>query len=263
MRLLTPWILMIFICWIAPPAAALADEIILKSGEKFKSERIWKENGKIRFNMHGLVVSVSPEDVVRIIHSQPAGETQHLKKRAAIQPQKAKKENPGGNENRPAGNVRPPGAPARSENLRDQSKSPRVRGIGIDGVNWQMRPTEIPGIEKIKTDPDYGGIDLYARSEGNLKMGQALLDGLVFGFWQNRLYTITIWVDGKPAYKRLQQAVFHRYGNGRKNKSGLERFIWLEDSTDRLLEFDTKLNTGLFWMRSRELDRHIKQRYPD
>lgn len=33
-------------------------------------------------------------------------------------------------------------------------------------------------------------------------------------------------------------------------------------TTDRMLEFDVKLNISFFWIRSRESDSHIKKMYP-
>ena len=137
------------------------------------------------------------------------------------------------------------------------------KGIGFDGLAWQMKPHEIPGIKKLKTDPAYGGIDQYWRTDGNLSWGKTTLDGLIFGFWRDRLYSIMIWVNGKPAYGRLQQAAFQYYGQGHKNLQGLERYVWLDETTDRMLEFDPKSNTGIFWMRSRALDSQIKQLYPE
>ncbi len=265
MRILTPYIIAIALCAPLHPLVCPADEIVLNSGERFSSDKIWNENGKVRFNMHGLIVSVDPADVVSIIRDNPAAAPQApVRQTAPILPAAPthRKHPPAGKH----GPVEPASIKAKAAKSPTQptaAQSPRVRGIGIDGIEWQMRPSEIQGLEKIKTDPAYGGLDQYARSEGSLRMGDALLDGLVFGFWQQRLYTITIWVDGKPAYERLQRAVFHRYGKGQKNKAGLERYIWLEQATDRLLEFDNKLNTGIFWMRSRDLDRHVKQRYPE
>ncbi len=261
MRTLTSYIKAILLCCALWPPVCHADEIVLNSGERFTSDRVWKENGKIRFNMHGLVVSVNPADVVSIIRDTPVAPQPPIKKPVTIPSATPTPTIPAGKQqaaktaSKTSRTKKPPPEKA--------LQSPRVKGIGIDGVEWQMQPTAIPGIEKIKTDPAYGGIDQYSRSEGHLRMGDALLDGLVFGFWQRRLYTITIWVDGKPGYERLQQAVFHRYGKGRKNKAGLERYVWVEDTTDRLLEFDDELNTGIFWMRSRELDQHVKRRYPD
>ncbi len=246
-------LLAILYCW-WPWRPCLADEIVLDSGERFSSDRIWKENGKIRFNMHGLVVSVNPDEVTNIIRDTAS--------RTTPSPSRGEEANSPSTP-APQGTIQGQSSPAAHRSPPQAGKQAVVGGIGIDGIRWQMRPDEIPGIEKIKTDPAYGGIEQYSRPEGRLRLGEALLNGLVFGFWRNRLYTITIWVDGKPAYERLRRAVFQRYGTGRPNKSGLERHVWLEKTTDRLLEFDTDLNTGLFWMRSRDLDLAVKQRYPE
>jgi hypothetical protein len=107
----------------------------------------------------------------------------------------------------------------------------------------------------------YGGIDQYYRENDTMNLGQAVLDGKVYGFWRNSLYMVTMWVEGPPAYKRLRKAVFDHYGRGIKNSDGLERYIWDDPATDRMLEYDEQLNTGLFWMRSRSLHHKIKNLY--
>jgi hypothetical protein len=56
--------------------------------------------------------------------------------------------------------------------------------------------------------------------------------------------------------------VADRYGEGRKSTRRPDRYIWLEPGTDRMLEFDVGSNTGIFWMRSRDLDELVKRRYP-
>lgn len=262
--------LLVLIAWLLP-WSAVADDILLNTGERFTSEKIWEESGKIRFNMHGLVVSVDKADVVAVIRgNHPA--------QPAVNPTEESLPAPGGVESppstipqkpapapqplqRPKALARP--EPANPERPAQPGGQLKVEGIGIDGIHWQMKPSQIPGIEKHNTDPAFGGIDQYWRPEGNLRLGNVFLDGLIFGFWQNRLYTIMIWVDGHPAYERLHQAVMERYGRGKKSAKGLERYMWLEKGTDRLLEFDETSNTGILWMRSRELDRYVKQRYPE
>ena len=240
---------------------ASADEVVLTSGERFTSSKVWEENGKIFFDLQGLAVSVSPADVATIIHST---DTSPLPAVTAAQPTQS------GQEALPPQLVQPspekpePSVmPGKSSDRDPSARKPKARGIGLDGLAWQMKPNEISGITKLNTDPSYGGIDQYGWPAGNLTLGDVLLDGLVFGFWQNRLYSIMCWVDGHPGYMRLQQAVFDRYGPGHKNKNGLERYVWLDDTTHRMLEFDSKLNTGIFWMRSSSLDRQIKQLYPE
>ena len=51
--------------------------------------------------------------------------------------------------------------------------------------------------------------------------------------------------------------------SGQPSASGQERYVWEDSDTDRLLEFDKQLNTGIFWMRSRRLDVEIKRLYPE
>jgi hypothetical protein len=237
----------------------VADEVILKSGERFISSKVWEEDGKILFDMQGLIVNVNKGEVAAVVHG-----THPAEPLAALPGQSVPgRRNPSSPALDPLPAEKPvlPGLPA-SPVDGGQNREPKIRGIGLDGLTWQMHPNEINGIAKLGTDPSYGGIDQYNRPGGSLTLGDAQLDGLVFGFWQNRLYTILIWVEGKPSYTRLRRAVFERYGSGRRSEQGLDRYIWIEDATDRMLEFDQQRNAGIFWMRSRELDTQIKRLYP-
>ena len=238
--------------------------MILTSGERFSSSKIWEEGDKLRFDMQGLIVSVNKEDVAEVIRGSTSAVVPGARQAAAAPPHQVRPSTPAV---RPAD--RPHKAPTQKalsdESAISDSPAPRtaLRGIGINGLAWHMKPEQIAGIEKINRDPAYGGIDQYWRPGESLALGQASLDGLILGFWQNRLYSIMLWVDGKPAYSRLQHAVFDRYGEGHKNPQGLERYIWSDQTTDRMLEFDPKLNTGIFWMRSKDLDQQIKTLYPE
>jgi hypothetical protein len=239
---------------------AVADEVILTTGEHFTSSKVWEEDGKILFDMQGLIVHVNKNDVVAIKRGTSPAESPIVPATPApIDPQPAI---PPVLDPSPPEKSASPGKSAAAADQESHDPKPIVRGIGIDGLAWQMRPNEISGVAKLGTDPSYGGIDEYWRPAGNLTFGSVLLDGLVFGFWQNRLYTIVIWVNGKPGYSRLQQAVFERYGSGRKSEKGVERYIWLDDTTDRMLEFDQDRNAGIFWMRCRDLDKQVKRLYP-
>jgi hypothetical protein len=84
----------------------------------------------------------------------------------------------------------------------------------------------------------------------------------VYGFWQNQLYSVMMWTKGRRGYERMKAEIFTRYSQGTRKKQDIERYIWLEDKTQRMLEFDSAIQTGLFIMRSSELDARIKERYP-
>jgi hypothetical protein len=248
--------------WAAIPfvRGSVADEVILTTGERFTSSKVWEENGKILFDMQGLIVTVNKRDVAAVVRGTQRDD---LSGAVPDKPLSGRHKNTS-----PAPKPLPAGEPAfpgtsPGTMAQNHGRRPKVQGIGLDGLAWQMHPRDITGIAKLGTDPSYGGVDQYWRPDTNLTFGDVLLDGLVFGFWRNRLYTIIIWVNGKPAYARLQRTVFERYGSGRKNEKGLERYIWMDDTTDRMLEFDQQRNTGIFWMRSRGLDVQVKQLYPE
>lgn len=250
------------------PGAAVADQIVMITGETFSSPTIWEENETIRFNMHGLVVNVDKSEVAQIIRDPSVSPQAPMPEASSSmvpeQPPQDRMQQPASQPN-PA-----PAAPpdpfkeidAGGRNASNEAPTPpKIDTIGLDGVMWQMPPSDLPGLIKLETDPLYGGIDQYYRENDPMRMGRAALAGKAFGFWRNRLYTITMWVEGPVAYRNLRQAVFERYGSGHKNSNGLERYVWEDATTDRMLEFDPGLNTGLFWMRSRELDQVIRQLY--
>ncbi len=253
---------------ILKPVTTTAEEIIMTTGETFSSQKVWEEDGKIRFSMHGLVVSVEKSEVAQIIRNQeslqPARKPTQPRNQAPVAPVPPQNPEPTIHTNpatHPPANPPRPVKPLRREKQDQVLKSSAVSGIGLEGISWHLQPSDLPDLKKIKTDPMYGGIDQYYRENETMKLGPAVLDGKVYGFWRNRLYMVTMWVEGPPAYKRLRKAVFERYGRGRQNSDRLERYIWTDPATDRMLEFDGQLNTGLFWMRSRTLDDKIKQLY--
>lgn len=237
-----------------------ADEVVMITGEHFNTSKVWEENGKIRFNMHGLVVSVNKSDVASITGTGGAMPPQPhpglSNPPAPQQGQNPRTEPPAETQ------VSPP--PLRRSPVKKTNPKANIQGIGFNGISWHMRPTDLPGLTKIETEPDYGGIDQYWRPDGSMTLGDVLLDGLVFGFWRNRLYSIMLWVDGRSGYDGLERVVLDRYGNGKKSKTVENRYVWVDDkTTDRLLEFDEERNIGVFWMRSRDLDTHIKKIYPE
>jgi len=240
-----------------------ADEIVMRSGERFTSSEIWEETGKIRFNMQGLVVSVNKEDVADIIRDQsPTKSVSSGKAMSATDSRYRPQEAP------PASTARR--GPSGPNNDRLNSKYDRNsanrpmkgNGIGISGLTWRIAPKQMEDLEKVKTDPAYGGIDQYWQPSRPLAFIGTPLDGLVYGFWQNQLYSVMMWVDGRIGYDRLKQTIFQYYGRGSQNDPSLERFVWDGAETQRMLEFDSRLNTGIFVMRSTVLDTQIKSQHP-
>lgn len=249
-----------------------AEELVMKTGERFSSDQVWEENGKIRFNLQGLIVSVDKDEVTAVIRNEMAGQQD-------IQPD-VPQPGPMDREKRETGSRSDSSEHAldreHRQRWRVQNRSSDTdtsgrsaypvrseRGTGLQNITWKMTPEAIGGLVKIKTEEIFGGIDHYAFPEQTLKWGDALLDGVSYGFWRNQLYSVMMWADGRIGYQRLRDELFLRFGPGSRNRPEIERFIWLEEKTQRMLEFDVDLNMGIFVMRSSELDAQIKRNYPN
>ncbi len=84
------------------------------------------------------------------------------------------------------------------------------------------------------------------------------LQSIVYAFWHERLYTITLWTAGRSNYLALKDLVFSLFGPGTPSDRDRECYIWRDSETDRLLEYHPQDDTGTFWMRSRAIDRQYK-----
>jgi hypothetical protein len=282
---------------ILTPVSARGEWIILSSGERFQTDRSWREDGRLKFRLNGLVVSVPENDVAQVVPAQTTPKTPEAEGRPApsglqkpskpsdtMQSQRKQRLQKALLLPRPEPKARhqelpePVERPNRSTETLDRALadkgpdqpapapssaavSPPSRRVFRD-LAWGMRPSSMPGLILSQTNPAYGGVDEFFYPDEELKLGTAPLNGIVYGFWQNRLYTITIWTDGRPSYEKLRRWVIDTYGPGRQRQKEVERQVWYGDGSDRLLEFDEALNTGLFWMRSAKLHARIVEMQP-
>jgi hypothetical protein len=275
----------------AAAASARGEWVILTSGEKFQTDRSWQEEGRRKFRLNGLLVSVPESDVARVIvpgttpadpavqqrSNQPApaaekvaapptdalrpSRQERLRNALNLPPPKPESGASTRHASTPTASPAPGKTPAPRVDDPPAAPSPQPsRGVPVfRDLAWGMRPSSMPGLLLSQTDPAYGGVDEFFYPDEDLKLGGAPLNGIVYGFWQNRLYTITIWTDGRPSYEKLREWVVDTYGPGNQRQEEVERRVWYGEGSDRLLEFDETLNTGIFWMRSAKLHARIEQ----
>lgn len=277
--------LSVFMRWLAgiallialwsPAGADTQRIVVMTSGDRFPSNQVWEEGDKIRFNMQGLVVSVNKEEVAAII---PAAQGSAASPPLQATPPTVGSAAPDGAvlaDNRP-GTVRPGPDPWRSQDERArrghddvpaQSADPlqqvALDAIGIDGVAWRLSPEQMDGLQRLDTDPAFGGIDQFWRPDHPMTFDNALLDGLVYGFWNQQLYTIVMWAEGRIGYERLRKALIARFGPGRRTGDAARHDVWVGETTQRMLEFDTTRNMAIFVMRSTALHEQIRRLYPE
>ncbi len=225
-------------------ATARADLVILKSGEMFRTPRAWKQDGGVYFQRNGRTVRIETSAVERLIHEpSPSGGGHPVVDLPAGSDSSSVPEPPAGDPMAEAGAV--------------------GGEVGYLGLAWGMPATQIDGLTSVGRDPAYGGVQEYIKSGHQPRFGRARVDRIVYGFWENGLYTIVVEVSNFLDFGDLKQEAVRRFGKGIRNRDDVEKVYWTDAVTDRLLAYDYDSDSGYLWMRSRRLHDRVRMRYPD
>lgn len=234
------------------PSLSPADMIVLKTGQSIEAQNVYEQEGNIFFYLHGLKMRVSKKAVLRVtktINDEPAspavikGSTAEDKNRSnrIVQVEKIIETEPLSVEN-PAGEQR-------------KKKQPEIRWSGFRDLNWAIGRSTLGRLTEVESGTGREEIKEYVRANEDLKMGKAQLDSIVYAFWRHKLYALTIRTAGHANYLALRDEVFNRFGIGRKSAQNRERYLWSDSYSDRMLKYVDADQSGLFWMRSKELNR--------
>ncbi len=233
------------------PALSFADRIILKRGRPIRVEKAWEQDGHIYFYLDGLKMRVAKKAVHRIVSTDPASPPStakpNKKKTAGIKTQKPATVKKQAIQVEPLSIEKPP-------EVKPKKPLNDVHWSGFRDLHWGIGRSTFGKLKEIKSRSQLAEVKEYVRANEELKMGKASLNSIVYAFWRHRLYTITLWVEGSANYLALRNELFDRFGVGHKGDQNQERYLWSDRYSDRMLKYIAEDHTGLFWMRSKELD---------
>lgn len=224
--------------------AAGADMVLLKSGERFQSQKAWREHGEVNYLEDGRVVRTDASEVERLIDAPDRLENKLLPA------------------HRPTDDSQPAPDPPKVGQVLLQPL-PFDDDTGWLGLKWGLALTQFEGLVAVETDPAYGGVAQYVNKKRNQRFGRASVDGIIYGFWRDRLYTIVIQTRNFLDFRDLKAEAFRRYGAGIQNQDDVEKYYWMDKGSDRMLSYDLESDSGFLWMRSKALHEQVRDRYPD
>lgn len=237
---------------------ALADTVFLKNGNELKVEKAWQENDQVWFIFSDMKASIPQSKVTRIQSNsgnpaKPATpEDRSNAEIHASQPQPAEKMLPNQI-------LKTAGTSTDPQQLSQSTKKPLVlRKDGLAGMKWGSRLANVRGLEIKQTDSGLKDVIEYVRPNDSLKLGEATLKTVVYAFWRNQFYTLSIWTQGQENFKALRDSVFHHFGKGTRIDGSGEKYLWSGSDTDVMLKYTPDGQYGVLWMRGKELDRKFK-----
>jgi hypothetical protein len=240
------------------PLTTFAEILFLQTGKELEVEKTWQENDLICFDFHGIDACLPPAKVVRIdrttkYRSQTSagknGKKADLKK---INRQAEKDVSP---------DQIKPGAQTFSATQQMTIPSEQISVLRKDGFHdlpWGIEVSKVDGLKRRYSFSDSDEVIEYVRPKDILKIGDARLRHIIYNFWRDRLYTVTIWARDYSNYTALRDGVIEQFGKSRLSDPSQERYLWSSTFTDLMLEYDKNTELGMLWLRSSEMDRNYK-----
>ena len=233
---------------------ALADTVHLKNGKAIKVEKSWQEDGQVWFIFHGMKASLPQSKVVRIEEgAEPVGpENRNNPEIKATQSQPAQK-------TLTTQIIKTAGTGTAPQQLPLSHPKPLVLcKDGLADMKWGAMHATVRGLEINQTDSDLKDVIEYVRPNDSLKIGGATLITVVYAFWRDQFYTVSIWTRGQEDFKALRDTVFQHFGKGTRIDGSGKKYLWSNSSTDVMLKYTGDDQYGLLWMRGKKLDRKLK-----
>ena len=236
----------IFLFLICISQTAFADLIVLKNGNHLKVEKAWQEDDQVWFMFGDMQASIPLSKVTRI-----ESDSSNLANSGTPANQSDARTN--GSHSQTAEISDDP------QQLTPSTKKPLVlRKDGFADLKWGTRLAHIRGLEIKQTDSGLNDVIEYVRPQDALKLGDATLQSVVYAFWRDKLYTVTIWTQGQENYDALRDTVFNQFGKGTRIDGSSEKYLWSDTATDVMLKYAIDGQYGMLWMRCKELDRKLK-----
>ena len=217
--LLTVSILIFFIV-----TAVHADTVVLKNGRELKVEKTWQEGDQLRVIFHGIKAGIPQSKIMRV-ESDSDDQVKTIDRKRAVTPTK---------------------------------RYCTLEKDGFCDLQWGCRVSSVDGLEKKQAISDLDDVIEYVRPKDLLKIGEATLKSIIYAFWRDQLYTVTIWAEGYSNFTALRDAVFTEFGPGQRNHPDRERYIWSDMLSDMMLEYIQDGQYGMLWLRSKEMDRQCR-----
>ena len=95
---------------------------------------------------------------------------------------------------------------------------------GFRGIKWGTNISELPDMSLFEV---YGNSKFYLRKGDKLKIGDAHIDRIGYGFYEGRFNKLFIIYKGSLNFKKLKDTFFDQYGQGGKPNRFMEQYYWV------------------------------------
>jgi hypothetical protein len=134
---------------------------------------------------------------------------------------------------------------------------PNSEPDGFAGIKWSTEFSEVKSdmmesrSTSNPTEPDVKIKIYYTKKSDNLKMGEAQLDKMEYGFWKGKFAEAHITAAGPENFNQLKKFLFEKYGTVDKSTQGL--YSWNGPVTRIALRYDEPTKTSVLTISSTKI----------
>lgn len=104
---------------------------------------------------------------------------------------------------------------------------------GFRGIKWG---TNISELREMSLSEDRGDSKFYLRKVDKLKIGDADIDRISYGFYKGRFNNLFIIYKGSLNFTKLKDILFAQYGKGSKPNRFMEQYYWVGETVSIAFE---------------------------
>lgn len=104
---------------------------------------------------------------------------------------------------------------------------------GFRGIKWGTNISELPDMS---LSEDRGDSKFYLRKGDKLKIGDADIDRISYGFYKGRFNRLFIIYKGSLNFTKLRDTFFAQYGQGSKPNRFMEQYYWVGETVSIAFE---------------------------
>jgi hypothetical protein len=112
---------------------------------------------------------------------------------------------------------------------------------GFRGIKWGTNIRELNDMLVAESGKD---TVYYIRKNDTLKIGDADIDQISYGFYKNRFYVVLVEYNGFLNFTKLKTILFDQYGKPDQPNQLMDKYFWTGGTVDIYFDYNEILKRG-------------------
>jgi hypothetical protein len=129
---------------------------------------------------------------------------------------------------------------------------------GFSGIKWGTNISQLTDMLVVESGKD---TLFYCRKNENMKIGDADIDQISYGFYKSRFFQVLVEYKGYVNSTKLKAILIGQYGKPEQPNQLMEKYFWSGQTVDIYFDYNEMLKSGNIYYSFRPIQQEkVKQR---